>query len=230
MVAYAWGVPDPVVHFGVGAVAGAAGAVAAYPFDYIKSQMQAKESSSDSSTAGLTETSNSSSHRQWENGYEAFIDIVSERGPLQLYKGVGVQVAGIAPEKGIKLGVNDVLTTAFQTANNGAFPLWCQVISGATAGACQVLASSPLEVLKVGLQTSERDLQQVWSDIGGFGGLFRGAEACIARDVLFTAVCFPLYNYLVESDTPRKFRVNGTRKRVKATGTLADITLLLSIS
>jgi solute carrier family 25 aspartate/glutamate transporter 12/13 len=179
-------IPDPIIHFSCGAVAGSAGAVAAYPFDYIKSQMQ---------TAYGRE--------KYENGLDALVDTV-QRNPLHLYKGVGVQVLGIAPEKGIKLGVNDVLATIFYSSM-GSFPLWGQIVSGGIAGACQVVASSPLEVMKVGLQTSDMSIQQVWEEVGGVKGLFRGAEACILRDVLFTAICFPLYAYWVQADVPSEF-------------------------
>jgi solute carrier family 25 aspartate/glutamate transporter 12/13 len=178
-------VPDPIVHFSTGAVAGGMGAVAAYPFDYIKSQMQTELGSS-----------------KFKSGWHAFCFTVKEN-PLLLYKGVGVQVLGIAPEKGIKLGVNDVLHTSFVTSM-GVFPIWAQIVSGGVAGACQVVASSPLEVLKVGLQTSDMTFPQVWNQVGGFKGLFRGAEACILRDVLFTAVCFPLYAAGVDSSMNSK--------------------------
>ena len=174
----AFHVPDAFLHFTTGAVAGGAGAVAAYPFDYIKSQMQTEYGK-----------------QKFDNGVDAFVETLKQR-PLDLYKGVGVQVLGIAPEKGIKLGVNDVLTTACY-AQLGGFPVWCQILSGGIAGACQVVASSPLEVLKVGLQTSDMTFPQVWNEVGGAKGLFRGAGACVFRDVLFTAICFPLYNSLV---------------------------------
>lgn len=174
-------VPDPIIHFGVGAVAGGVGAVAAYPFDYIKSQLQTQQGK-----------------ETWgSDGIQAFKDTLQTQGPLRLYKGVGVQVMGVAPEKGIKLGVNDVLASMFQS-QMGFFPLWGQILSGSVAGACQIVASSPLEVLKVGLQTSDRSLAEVWTEVGGFGGLFRGSGACMARDIVFTAICFPLYTYLVQ--------------------------------
>ena len=179
-------VPDPVLHFSVGAVAGGAGAVAAYPFDFIKSQLQTPYGK-----------------QTYSNGLDAARQIFVAKGPLEFYKGVGVQVLGIAPEKGIKLGVNDVIAAACWSSG-GCFPLWQQMLSGAVAGACQVVASSPLEVMKVGLQTSDQDIGQVWESIGGFKGLFKGAEACILRDVLFTAVCFPLYASWSSSGMNRK--------------------------
>jgi solute carrier family 25 aspartate/glutamate transporter 12/13 len=171
---------EPVIHFSVGAVAGSVGAVAAYPFDYIKSQLQSEYGK-----------------RRYKNGWECAVDTWKKhQSPLIFYKGVGVQILGIAPEKGIKLGVNDVLRE-MSVAQLQGFPLWAQVLAGGTAGACQVVASSPLEVLKVGLQTSDMDFQQVWTQVGGFKGLFRGAEACIFRDITFTAICFPLYQHWV---------------------------------
>lgn len=179
--------PDPVIHFSIGAVAGGMGAFAAYPFDYIKSQMQTE--------LGAQQYNN--------NGWHAFTATVQEN-PFKLYRGVGVQVLGIAPEKGIKLGVNDVLHTSCVSCFGG-FPIWAQIVSGGLAGACQVVASSPLEVLKVGLQTSDMEFDQVWTQVGGFKGLFRGAEACILRDVLFTALCFPLYAALIESSMNCEF-------------------------
>lgn len=178
-------VPDPVLHFAAGGVAGGFGAFAAYPFDYIKSQMQTE--------LGTT---------KYENGLDAFFQTIQEN-PLLLYKGVGVQVMGIAPEKGIKLGVNDVLRGCF-LGYYGDFPLWGEVLAGSVAGACQVIASSPLEVIKVGLQTSEMtQVSEVFEEVGGFRGLYRGAQACILRDVLFTAVCFPLYQH-TNTILPRK--------------------------
>jgi hypothetical protein len=49
----------------------------------------------------------------------------------------------------------------------------------------------------VGLQTSDRSFDDVWASVG-FQGLFRGAAACICRDVIFTAICFPLYKELLD--------------------------------
>ena len=194
-----FGIPDPVVHFGVGAVAGGVGAIVAFPFEYIKTQMQTEYGKA-----------------KWKNGMDAFIDIITSEsdgnggggGPLQLYKGLGVQLLGIAPEKGIKHGVNDVLAATFVTAT-GSFPVWGQILSGAVAGACQVVVSSPLEVMKVGLQTSDMTLEKVWIQVGGVRGLYRGSQACIVRDVLWTAICFPLYTLWVHQSVPSECMVGA---------------------
>ena len=191
---------DPILHFGAGAVAGGVGAIAAYPFDYIKSQLQTPYGKQRWGTAPSTgePADTEGGGGGGGGGLQCAWDTLREYGPQRFYKGVTVQVIGIAPEKGLKLGVNDVLKQICLAQTGGQFPLWAQIIAGGTAGACQVLASSPLEVMKVGLQTSNKTKYEVWNDIGGPRGLFRGATACIVRDVLFTAVCFPLYAYWVE--------------------------------
>jgi hypothetical protein len=174
---------DPLLHFGAGAVAGGIGALVAYPCDYVKSQLQTERGKS----------------RYGGNGWDCLVDTVANQSVAQLYKGLSVQLVGIAPEKGIKLGVNDMISS-YSYAQYGSFPLEVQILSGAVAGACQVVASSPLDVLKVGMQTSssEKTLHDVWRSVGGYRGLFRGAEACAVRDVVFTAMCFPLYTVLLQ--------------------------------
>jgi Mitochondrial carrier protein len=191
---------DPILHFGAGAVAGGVGAVAAYPFDYVKSQLQTPYGKERWGPGG-TKTAEGESvggGGAGGGGLQCAWDTLVEYGPQRFYKGVTIQVLGIAPEKGIKLGVNDVLKHICLGEFGGHFPLWAQIIAGATAGACQTTASSPLEVMKVGLQTSNKTIAQVWNDIGGAQGLYRGADACLVRDVVWTAVCFPLYAYWVD--------------------------------
>jgi hypothetical protein len=39
-------------------------------------------------------------------------------------------------------------------------------------------------------------MEEVIEDIEGLPGLFKGAETCIARDVIFNAILFPVYSHL----------------------------------
>ena len=187
----AFAVPDPIVHFGIGAIAGGCGAVAYQPFDYIKAQIQ----------------SDRGGERYQKNGMTCFVKTIQE-DPRNLYKGMAASVTGVAPEKSVKLGVNDVLRDVFTGCYGGVFPLWSQVLSGAVAGACQVIVSSPLDVIKVRMQTRDAEAKkgtdserpsfaQLLEEVGGPKGLYRGVEACLIRDISFTAVCFPLYSYLL---------------------------------
>lgn len=70
--------PGPVVHTACGFLAGSAGALAAYPIDYVKSQLQ-------------TETG----RMKYSGGLECAVDIVKEDGIMALYRGVPVQVSYI---------------------------------------------------------------------------------------------------------------------------------------
>lgn len=183
-------VPDPIVHFGIGAIAGGCGAIAYQPFDYIKAQIQ----------------SDRGGQLYQNNGLTCLVKTI-QSDPRNLFKGMTASVTGVAPEKSVKLGVNDVLRDGFTSSYGGVFPLWSQVLSGAVAGACQVIVSSPLDVIKIRMQTRENEVTtdeidkpsfaQLLKEVGGPKGLYRGVEACLLRDISFTAVCFPLYSYLL---------------------------------
>jgi len=171
-------VPPPpfVVSTAAGSAAGSVGAFAVYPIDYVKTQLQ------------------SSRGAQYSGGVDAVTQIVSEGGLFALYRGCGTQVAGVAPEKTIKLIVNDAVRYGL-TASLGGLPLWAEVAAGTAAGTCQVVVTNPLEVVKVGLQT-QRDIGaiQLMRELG-FSGLWNGAAACVVRDASFSAILFPCYSH-----------------------------------
>ena len=50
-----------------------------------------------------------------------------------------------------------------------------------------------MEVVKVRMQTSDMSFTEVVSDLKSFGDLYLGAGACVARDVIFSAILFPTY-------------------------------------
>ena len=174
----AFHVPPAVLDFTFGGIAGSAGAIVTYPFDFVKSQLQT-----------------ASGRAKYKDGIDAFVQIVTHDGPWALYRGVGVQILGLAPEKAIKLSVNDVVCSAVRAATmDGSLPLSGEILAGSMAGLCQVLVTNPLELVKIGLQTSNLTLSEFLTEqIGSVADLYRGAEACIVRDMLFSAILFPLY-------------------------------------
>lgn len=87
--------------------------------DYIKAQMQ-------------TETGKA----KYKNGLDVLSQTLSTN-PLLLFKGVGIQILGVSPKNGIRLGVNDFIRGTFM-GYCGYFPLWGEVVAGSLAGACQV--------------------------------------------------------------------------------------------
>lgn len=71
---------------------------------------------------------------------------------LGLYRGLLPQIVGVAPEKAIKLTVNDFVRDKFTI--NGQVPLWAEVLAGGCGGASQVIFTNPLEIVKIRLQVA----------------------------------------------------------------------------
>jgi solute carrier family 25 aspartate/glutamate transporter 12/13 len=63
------------------------------------------------------------------------------------------QLMGVAPEKAIKLTVNDFVRDKFMD-KNGNLPMYGEIMSGACAGASQVIFTNPLEIVKIRLQVA----------------------------------------------------------------------------
>jgi len=174
--------PVALVHTGIGAASGATGAFVCYPIDLVKTKIQ-------------TELGRA---KYGQNSLKCAWDVVQTNGPLALYRGVIVQIVGIAPEKTIKLFVNESMR-AFLSTQFGTLSLPGEVVAGGTAGLCQDLITCPLEVVKTQLQTSsDRTMSDIFVDIGGFRGLYKGVLPCIARDVVFSACLFPSFAHLKE--------------------------------
>ncbi|GJP71455.1 hypothetical protein CLOP_g2289 [Closterium sp. NIES-67] len=173
-----------VQHFGVGGVAGAVGAAAVYPLDTIKTRMQAQRKVKDSddegesggvgdrdSAADLTgasgqqmrsasgsgaESAQAQAQAQYRDEWDCFLRMVREEGPGALYSGLGAQLVGIAPEKAIKLTVNEVLLTLLESTIPGA-RLWVlEIIAGGGGGFCQVVFTNPVEIVKVRMQARKK--------------------------------------------------------------------------
>lgn len=168
--------PAPFVSFGCAGIAGAVGAAAVYPLDFAKTLLQTKEG------AGL-----------YSNSLEALHKTVKQRGVTSVYRGVGTQMAGVAPEKAIKIFVNDIARTVLADASGGSLSLVAEMSAGCIAGCTQVAVTNPLEALKVRLQTSDETLGGVVRDLG-LSGLYNGAGACLLRDGCFSAILFPIYH------------------------------------
>jgi solute carrier family 25 aspartate/glutamate transporter 12/13 len=118
--------PIPLSHkFVVGAVAGILGTSVIYPVDLMKTQIQSSTNSSIVATVT----------RVFRSG--------------GLYRGFSACLVGIAPEKAIKLAVNDGMRDYFvQNRNNGGkIMLHQEIISGSLAGFLQLLVTVPCELI-----------------------------------------------------------------------------------
>jgi hypothetical protein len=121
-----------LIEFSLGAVAGGAGAFAASPFDYVKSQMQ-------------TEVGKA----KYANSFECVMDTFQQGGPLSFYRGAVVTSLGNAPEKALKLSAYDFAKGMLVASNGGTITLAREILAGAISGVLQVVLTSPLETVKV---------------------------------------------------------------------------------
>lgn len=179
-------------HFALGSLAGAFGAFMVYPIDLVKTRMQNQRSSRVGQLL-------------YKNSWDCAKKVVRNEGFKGLYSGVLPQLVGVAPEKAIKLTVNDLVRGYF-TKKDGKIRIPHEILAGASAGACQVIFTNPLEIVKIRLQVQgevaksvtdapRRSAMWIVRNLG-LVGLYRGATACLLRDVPFSAIYFPTYNHL----------------------------------
>ncbi|KAK3327384.1 mitochondrial carrier domain-containing protein [Cercophora scortea] len=178
--------------FGLGSMAGAFGAFMVYPIDLVKTRLQNQRGADPG-------------QRLYKNSLDCFRKVIRNEGFRGLYSGVLPQLVGVAPEKAIKLTVND-LARNFFAKKDGSIWWGHEVISGGTAGACQVVFTNPLEIVKIRLQVQGEVAKSVegapkrsaiWIVRNlGLVGLYKGASACLLRDVPFSAIYFPTYSHL----------------------------------
>ncbi|CAJ0904199.1 6507_t:CDS:10, partial [Entrophospora sp. SA101] len=113
----------------------------------------------------------------------------------------------VAPEKAIKLTVNDLVRSLLTDKETGKIPTRYEILAGGTAGGCQVIFTNPLEIVKIRLQVQgelSRNLvtkvppkSAIWIVRSlGIVGLYKGVNACLLRDIPFSAIYFPSYAHI----------------------------------
>uniref|UniRef100_A0AAR2JFD4 EF-hand domain-containing protein n=1 Tax=Pygocentrus nattereri TaxID=42514 RepID=A0AAR2JFD4_PYGNA len=198
-------IAESAYRFTLGSVAGAVGATAVYPIDLVKTRMQNQRSSG--SFVG---------ELMYKNSFDCFKKVVRYEGFFGLYRGLVPQLLGVAPEKAIKLTVNDfVRGKAMQ--KDGTVPLHLEILAGGCAGGSQVIFTNPLEIVKIRLQVAGEittgprvSALSVIRDLGFFG-LYKGAKACFLRDIPFSAIYFPCYAHVKAGLADEEGRVGPGR-------------------
>jgi solute carrier family 25 (mitochondrial aspartate/glutamate transporter), member 12/13 len=208
-------------NFVLGGVAGGVGVVCVYPIDLVKTRMQNQRSTKSGSL-------------MYRNSIDCFIKVFRNEGPKGLYRGILPQLAGVSPEKAIKLAVNDFLRGRFTKADGTIHP-GMEILAGMGAGASQVVFTNPVEIVKIRLQTaalleaSEPGVRRTGLSIVrdlGFRGLYKGASACFLRDIPFSAIYFPCYatcKTLLSTTNEKTGKTELTANRVLISGALAGI-------
>ncbi|XP_042351082.1 calcium-binding mitochondrial carrier protein Aralar1-like [Plectropomus leopardus] len=183
---------ESAYRFTLGAIAGATGATAVYPIDLVKTRMQNQRS-----------TGSFVGELMYKNSFDCAKKVLRYEGFFGFYRGLLPQLIGVAPEKAIKLTVNDFVRDKFTTQDD-TIALPAEILAGGCAGASQVIFTNPLEIVKIRLQVAGEittgprvKALSVVRDLGFFG-LYKGAKACFLRDIPFSAIYFPVYAHAKE--------------------------------
>lgn len=191
-----------------GGIAGIVGVASVFPIDLAKTRLQ--------------------NQRIGQEVYKSMLDclrkVISSEGFFGMYRGSAVNLLLITPEKAIKLTGNDLFRHLLSTNNQksssnlttaGHLTLSREMLAGGCAGMCQIIVTTPMELLKIQCQDAGRTAnanasvgvkhQQKPSSMKvamellktrGIVGLYKGISATMLRDVSFSVVYFPLFAHL----------------------------------
>jgi solute carrier family 25 (mitochondrial aspartate/glutamate transporter), member 12/13 len=140
---------------------------------------------------------------RYSSAFHCISKVLQHEGWRGLYRGMPPALLGVFPEKAIKLGVNDHLRERL-AAPDGSLSIGMSMMAGAGAGFSQVIATNPMEMVMITMQTRSlqgRKSKSMAKVIRGLGlaGLYRGTSATLARDVPFSVVFFSLRARLEEA-------------------------------
>jgi len=173
-------------------IAGIVGVTCVFPLDLAKTRWQ------------NTPASINGAPRQYNSYLDCFLKTFKNEGLRGMYKGSSVNLLLITPEKAIKLVANDGFRYLLKK-EDGSLSIPRGVLAGASAGMCQIVITTPMELMKISLQDSGRTggksltATEVAINIfktKGIKGFFHGGTATLVRDVSFSAVYFPLFAIL----------------------------------
>ena len=176
---------DPsTANFLLGGVAGTVSAVSVFPIDLVKTKMQGATTKEDV--------------KKYASIPASVASIVHEDGVLGLWRGCGPVIFGSAPEAALQLAVHDYLIATLMVyfgaaAREAGLPIGWQCLAGALAGAGTLVATNPMEVLRLRAATHKDEGALEAMRKVGVLGLFKGFQATWLRDIPFGALYFPMY-------------------------------------
>lgn len=77
----------------------------------------------------------------YRNAFDCIKKVYTNEGGVRaFYRGVLPQLVGVAPEKAIKLTVNELVRKKATDPETGRIPLLMEIVAGGSAGGCQVVS------------------------------------------------------------------------------------------
>ncbi|TRY77931.1 hypothetical protein TCAL_07726 [Tigriopus californicus] len=176
-----------------GGIAGIIGVTCVFPLDLVKTRLQ-------------NQTVGPDGQKAYSSMLDCFRKTYRAEGYLGMYRGSAVNILLITPEKAIKLAANDFFRHKL-TTSDGRLPIQREMLAGGSAGLCQIVVTTPMELLKIQLQDSGRtsggnknapkiSALSITKDLlktKGILGLYKGTGATMLRDVSFSMCYFPLF-------------------------------------
>ncbi|CAB9522166.1 Mitochondrial aspartate-glutamate transporter AGC1 [Seminavis robusta] len=218
-------------NFSLTSIAGCIGVFALAPLDLVKTRL-------------MNERVALNGPRMYQGSVDCLRVAMVSEGYSALYRGLLPQLIGVAPEKAIKLVVNDLLHQSLGVGETDqkrtATHFLKEMLAGGCAGACQLLVTNPTEIVKIRMQLQgetarllrakgydnpvPQSLQAVVRNLG-YSGLFMGARACLLRDIPFGAIYFPTYSFLKESFSsgPEDTSPSTSATNLLLAGTIAGV-------
>lgn len=185
-----------------GGIAGVIGVTCVFPIDLVKTRLQNQQVGPNG-------------EKMYSSMMDCFRQTRVREGLTGMYRGSAVNILLITPEKAIKLAANDFFRHhLLQMSGRTKLSLSQEMIAGGSAGFCQIIVTTPMELLKIQLQDAGRVSAQSVSGSPavirtsatqiamqlirerGVVGLYRGVGATMLRDVTFSVIYFPLFAHL----------------------------------
>jgi len=171
-----------LVNMASGGMAGAGSLCIVYPLDYARTRLASDVGSGKRDFNGL--------------GDCLMKTASGPKGPLALYNGFGVSVAGIIPYRGVYFGMYDTLRAKNPyKADKGFMGVASKFVVAQFTAICAGYASYPMDTVRRRLQMQSEKPKEQWTYSGtldcfskimqkeGFSALFKGAGANALRTV-----------------------------------------------
>ncbi|XP_067902132.1 mitochondrial glutamate carrier 1 [Heterodontus francisci] len=122
-----------------GGIAGLIGVTCVFPIDLAKTRLQNQQNG----------------QRMYSSMSDCLIKTIRSDGYFGMYRGAAVNLTLVTPEKAIKLAANDFFRQML-SKDGKKLTLIKEMLAGCGAGTCQVIVTTPMEMLKIQLQDAGR--------------------------------------------------------------------------
>ncbi|XP_044540730.1 mitochondrial glutamate carrier 1, partial [Gracilinanus agilis] len=122
-----------------GGIAGLIGVTCVFPIDLAKTRLQNQQNG----------------QRLYTSMSDCLVKTIRSEGYFGMYRGAAVNLTLVTPEKAIKLAANDFFRHHL-SKDGQKLTLLREMLAGCGAGTCQVIVTTPMEMLKIQLQDAGR--------------------------------------------------------------------------